>query len=274
MGFFAKISGVVQNFFQFGGPAGPALKANSGAIDARNAADTLYAIVRGATPVGNNDLVTKAYADVLNKPVVVTLQHDGTLALPANSGVEKWYVVTTTGGFATIGDLLWDDGQGVGTVTLVTAAEGRSIFTSVAFSGGTISLVANAYYIWDITSVAWLRDGADDFSGAVRSIRYAIANAPASQDSANQLPVGAIVLRAEVIVTTPFSGGATISVGQVGFLTAFMATADNFATVANQYEVPQDSTPPVLPGVIRTTIGGAPAAGAGFVRIEFAVPNN
>jgi hypothetical protein len=272
MGFFAKISGVIQDFFQVGGPTGPALKNSSGVIEARNAADAAYAIVRGATPLANNDLTTKAYVDVLNKPVVVTLQHDGTVALPANSGIARWYVVTTGGGFAAIGDLLWDDGQGVGTVTLVTSTEGRTIFTSVAFSGGAINLSANSFYIWDITTMSWLPDAAVNFSGAVRAIRYTIANSPASQDSAALLPASAIVLRAMVDVTTPFSGGSTISVGQVGFLTVFQGTTDNRPTVANQYEVPQDTVAPVA-GVIRTTIGGAPAAGAAKVVIEYSVPD-
>jgi len=272
MGFFAKINGVIQDFFQLGGPAGPALKNVAGAIEARNAADAAYAIVRGATPLANNDLTTKAYVDVLNKPVVVTLQHDGTVALPANSGTARWYVVTTSGGFAVIGDLLWDDGQGVGTVTLVTSTEGRTIFTSVAFSGGAISLSANSFYIWDVTTLSWLPDAAVNFSGALRVLRYPVINAPASQDSTTQLPVGAIVLRAMVDVTTPFSGGSTISVGQVGFLTVFQGTTDNRPTVANQYEVPQDTVAPVV-GVVRTTIGGAPAAGAAQVVIEYSVPD-
>ena len=272
MGFFSKINGVIQDFFQLGGPAGPALKNVAGAIEARNAADAAYAILRGATPVGNNDLTTKAYVDVLNKPVVVTLQHDGTLALPANSGTHRWYVVTTGGGFAAIGDLLWDDGQGVGIVTLVASTEGRTIFTSVAFTGGAISLTANSFYIWDDTSMSWLPDQANAFSGAVRVIRYPVINAPATQDSTAELPVGAVVLRALVNVTTPFSGGSTISVGQDGFLTEFQGTTDNRPTVVNQYEVPQDTDAPVA-GVVRTTIGGAPAAGAAQVVIEYSVPD-
>lgn len=273
MGYFAKLAGIIGNFFQLGGPAGPALKNNSGAIEARNAGDTVFAVVRGATPVGNNDLTTKAYVDVLNKPVVATAQWDGTVALPANTGVEHFYVVTTTGGFASIGQLLWDDGTGVGTVTVVAAAMGRSIFTSAAFSGGTINLVAYAYYVWDTVSSSWLLEASSTMSGALRVIRYAIANSPASQDSATSLPANAKVLRAMLDVTTPFSGGTTVSVGQAGSLTAFMLTTDSFPTVAGQYEVPQDTSAPATTA-IRTTIAGAPAAGAGFVVIEYSVPDN
>lgn len=42
---------------------GPLLRNVSGVIEARNAADSAYAIVRGLTPVGNTDLTTKLYVD-------------------------------------------------------------------------------------------------------------------------------------------------------------------------------------------------------------------
>lgn len=42
---------------------GPLLRNVSGVIEARNAADSAYAIVRGATAVGNSDLAPKAYVD-------------------------------------------------------------------------------------------------------------------------------------------------------------------------------------------------------------------
>lgn len=60
MGWFTKILGTLSSTFQLG-KSGPLLKNNSGIIEARNAADNAYAIVRGATPVNDNDLATKAY---------------------------------------------------------------------------------------------------------------------------------------------------------------------------------------------------------------------
>lgn len=43
--------------------SGPKIKDSSGVLEVRNSADNAYAIVRGLTPVGNADLVTKLYHD-------------------------------------------------------------------------------------------------------------------------------------------------------------------------------------------------------------------
>jgi hypothetical protein len=51
-----------------------------------------------------------------------------------------------------------------------------------------------------------------------------------------------------------------------------MATTDNSPTAAALYDVPQDTTSAGL-DVVRTTISGAPGAGAGFVVVKYAVPN-
>lgn len=59
---FKKLAGTVLSYFKLG-VAGPRLKNNSGSVEARNNADSAFAVVRGATPVGNDDLVTKSYGD-------------------------------------------------------------------------------------------------------------------------------------------------------------------------------------------------------------------
>lgn len=273
MSLWSKIRGTIENLWQIG-LGGPQIKNSSGVIEARNAADSGYVIVRGAAPVGNFDLVNKQYADTLNKPIVVTDQFDGSVALPANTGVEHFIVVTTTGVNASIGQVLWDDGSGVGTVTLLTALEGRSIFTSMAFSGGTITFRANSYYVWDAVSSSWLLEADSTHSGGVREIRYAINNT-ATQDSAtpDAIPANAIIVACELKITTPYSGGATISIGQPGNTTLVQLTTDNLATVAGTYQVMQDTSwgGSTLP--VRTTVAGAPAAGAGFTIIRYCLPD-
>jgi len=62
MSFRSKLIGTIEGIFQLG-LGGPNLKNSSGVIEARNAGDTAYAIVRGLTPVGNDDLATKNYVD-------------------------------------------------------------------------------------------------------------------------------------------------------------------------------------------------------------------
>lgn len=108
-------------------------------------------------------------------------------------------------------------------------------------------------------------------SGAVRTIRFAIGTA-ATADSVTALPAGSIVFRCVVNVTTPYSAGASIQVGDAGgTVNLYMAASQNNPQVSNIYALGQETTG--VAAVIRATIGGAPAAGAGFVSIWYSVPD-
>lgn len=270
MSLWSKIRGTAETIFQLG-LGGPQLKNNSSVLEARNAGDSGFVVMRGATPVADNDLVTKQYADTLNKPIVVTAQFDGNNALPTNTGSEHFIVVSTTGPNATIGQVLWDDGLAVGTVAVLSALDGRSIYTSIAFAGGTVTFRAQAYYVWVAANTAWSLESSASLAGAVREIRYAITNANGAQDSATQIPAGAQVISAEVNITTPYSGGATISVGQAGGVSLLQLVGDNSPQAVGIYQVMEDTAWGGSPLAIRTTIAGAPAAGAGFTSVRYVV---
>jgi len=153
MSIFEQLAGTLATFFHLGGPTGPGLKDNGGNIDARNSGDTGYVNVRVATPVtgSDSDATNKSYVDTLSKPIAVANQFNGGSALPNNSSTEQFYVVTTTGANATIGQLLWDDGSNTGTVQVISAATGNVIIALAAFTGGTISFAINQLYIWNPT---------------------------------------------------------------------------------------------------------------------------
>lgn len=272
MSLWSKIKGTIETIFQLG-LGGPNLKANAGAVEARNAADSAFAIVRGASPVNDNDLVTKQYVDTLSRPFVIAAQFDGNNAIPANTAVERFLIVSTTGANATIGQLLWDDGLNAGTMVVLAALEGRTVFTSAAFSGGTVTFAANAFYVWDTVSTSWLLESTPAALGAVREIRYALTNANGAQDSATKIPANAFVMTATIEITTPYSGGATISLGQAGSVSLVQATTDNLATVAGSYQSMQDTAWGGTALAVRATISGAPAAGAGFAIVQYAVPD-
>jgi hypothetical protein len=270
MGLIAKVIGTMSNIFQIG-LAGPQVKNNSGAIEARNSGDSAFVIVRGLSPVGDNDLATKTYVDTIAAPTIVTAQISGATALPTNTGVEHFIVVSTTGGTGTIGQLYWDDGSGSGNVTVIAAAA-RMIVTTVALSGGTVTFKADTPYVWDVGSTTWVNAGPSGQSGAVREIRFAITNA-ASQSSATLIPASAIVVSTQLDITTPFSAGATITVGQTGSAALLMATTDNLATVANVYEVSQDVAWGASALAVLITVAGAPAAGAGQAIVRYTLPD-
>ena len=268
MGLFSRLAGVVNSFFQLGGPGGPGFNANSGVLEAKNSGNTAFAIMRGATPVGDNDLATKAYVDSIFKPIPVSLQFNGNNALPANSGTEQYYVVTTTGVNAAIGQVLWDDGTGVGTVTVLAAKTGNEIVTTANFSGGTINLTTNQNYVW--SGSAWVNIS-PNVTGAEYCVDLPITTA-AAQSSATLIPANAIVLRSSLQVTTPYSAGTTISVGQTGSTSLLQATGDSTPTIANTYDAPQRTAWGASALALLVTIAGAPSAGAGLATVTYTVP--
>jgi len=270
MSLWSKVRGTIESVFQLG-LAGPQLKNNSGVIEARNVNDSAFVIVRGNSPVADNDLTTKQYVDTMTTRTVVSAQFDGNNALPANTATEHFYVVTTSGPNATIGQLLWDDGSSAGTATVLAAAA-RIIITTAAFTGGTISLLADSMYFWDVGSSKWLIVGGATLSGANRTIKLAITNA-ATQDSATTIPANATVLSCTLDIQTPYSGGATVSVGPAGSVALLQATTDNLATTAGSYEVVQDTPWGASDLAVRVTVAGAPAAGAGYCIVTYTQPN-
>jgi hypothetical protein len=271
MSLWKKVRGTIETLWQIG-LGGPNLKNNAGAIEGRNAGDTAFAIMRGASPLGDNDLVTKAYADTLATRSIVTAQISGASALPSNTGVEHFIVVSTSGGTGTIGQLYWDDGSGAGTVTVIPATSGSMILTTVALSGGTVSFKADTLYMWDVAATAWVAASGAGASGSLRVIRFAITNA-ASQSSASTIPANAVVFDTKLDITTPYSGGATITVGQTGTPALLMATTDNLATVAGIYDVEGDTAWGASALAVLITVAGAPAAGAGFAIVVYALPD-
>ncbi len=173
MSLWSKIRGTIETVFQIG-IGGPQIKANGGAVEHRNAADTAFAITRGLDPVAANDLVTKSYGD-------------------ANYG-----------------------------------------------------------------------------SSGVKTIRFVIGTATVS--SATQIPANAIVQNCEVKITTPYSAGGTIAVGQTGTVALLQATTDNLPQSTDMFEVEQDTAWGAAPLAVLVTVGGAPAAGAGVVIVRYATP--
>lgn len=109
-------------------------------------------------------------------------------------------------------------------------------------------------------------------TGAVREIRFATDNT-ASQSSATSIPANARIVESEFVVSTPYSGGSAVAFGRTGSTSLIMATTDNLPTVANTYQVPQDTAfgGSALPLLV--TVTGAPAAGVGVAIVRYTVPD-
>jgi hypothetical protein len=124
----------------------------------------------------------------------------------------------------------------------------------------------------DVATKNYVDTGA--LGGAVRCVKYNIANTPASQDSTTVIPANAVIHRREVEVTTPFSGGATIAIGQAGSTSLLMGTTDINPQAAGVYVVDQNTAWGAAPLAVRATLVGAPAAGAATVTVLWSLPTN
>lgn len=265
--FWENLAGTFSDLFGVGGSNGPTFKDNSGVLEVRNSDDSAFQIARGLTPVGNDDFVTKLYADSLEKPLIVSRQADCSVSLPNNTAVQGWVVVSTAGSGAVIGDMLFDDGSGSGTMAIVSVVEGRTIAVTDSLSGGTATFDADSIYIWDSDGSAWIKIGdIGSVTGARRTIRVALGFT-AAQDTTTQIPAGNRVWGCWLEVTSPYNGGATISVGDTVTADKFMTTLQNNPQAASRYHVKQD-TSQAAASVVRTTVTGG-TLGAGVLVIEF-----
>jgi hypothetical protein len=70
-----------------------------------------------------------------------------------------YYVVTSSGVHATIGQLVYDNGSGAGTAAIVATLSNR-IAVTAPLTGGTIEFAANKEYLWDTAATAaWVPAG-------------------------------------------------------------------------------------------------------------------
>lgn len=89
MGFFAKILGVLGPLFYIDGPGGAAIKHVAGVLEARDAADSAYAVFRVAEPTLANDALPNGDFLLDNEPASLHNTYSNTI-LSGNVTQEVW----------------------------------------------------------------------------------------------------------------------------------------------------------------------------------------
>jgi hypothetical protein len=84
----------------------------------------------------------------------VPFQFSGADEPPDNADTMYYTVVTTSGGSATIGQLLYSNGSGTGVQSVFSVPTGTVIIPATTFTGGTITLNGGQPYEWNGT--AWV----------------------------------------------------------------------------------------------------------------------
>ncbi len=170
MSLYSRIAGIVGTFLQIGGPAGPGLNANAGALETRNAANSAFAVHRGATPVGANDLATKAYVDAGDTGGGVTVNDTNGLRLTLTSGVG-----VTTADVTGAGTIYWTPFKSNQVSLFISSAWTLKSTSEIAFpltvTSGTVydlfafwngSVVAVEQLAWSTTTTRAVALGQQD----------------------------------------------------------------------------------------------------------------
>jgi len=122
--------------------------------------------------------------------------------------------------------------------------------------------------VWQNTNglTAWALFGGGSVStDTSKWVEFPVGTATTS--SVSSIPAGSLILRRKLIITTPYSAGATITLDNAGALTIMTAT-QNSPQFANEY---QRGDRLVWPGAaaVRALVAGAPVLGAGLVLVEY-----
>jgi hypothetical protein len=184
------------------GKGGPRLKNNSGVVEHRNSADSAFVIVRGAHPIGENDLVTKRYLEE-RADVRVTGQIDGGSPPAVVAGAV--YIVTTAGGSYSLKELYYG---GATSWEAITVLEGMRIGITDALTGGTDEYLADRVYMWDADGATWVNVGPlPSIPGMVRHERVTIGYTDTGDNNlGSAVPNAGIAEMITVNVTQAFNG--------------------------------------------------------------------
>jgi len=283
MSVYEKLRGFVGNIFQFGFDGVQAKPQGASAMDLVNSTDSGFANLRVATPLVDNDAVTKLYADTLTKPLIVKRQADTSASLPNNTAVRGFVVVTTAGSGAVIGDLLFDNGQNdAAPMTILGGGpqEGRTIAVTDPLTGGTITFDAESLYIWDSDGSSWVKIGdIGSVTGAERVIEvpFVFGDENGNVESTADIPANAKITRTVVDITTVFDDGdTTIELGRASSAALLQTSDANRPTLVSQFNCKEVIAWGGTAGKARVTLGGGTtnSTGAGTAYFFYTTPNS
>lgn len=121
--------------------------------------------------------------------------------------------------------------------------------------------------------LSWVSSGGSTTQfQAVDSTSFAFGST--SPISMFTLPANAVIDSVIVIVDTAFNGSPTLSVGvNGGSASKYVSSSDVLLTVADRYDVPNQSIPVGVPENLQITyVAGGASVGAGRVLVTYAIP--
>src|SRR3990172_1694875 len=274
------------------GKSNPRVIVTGSDVTFRNSTDTAYVNASGLDPTTAQHFATKAYVDAVatgldvKGSVRVKTTANVTLAGGAPNTIDGISLATndrilvanqTTGsqnGIYTVTTL----GTGAnGTWTRATDADSSTEVTAGMFTFVEEgSLAADSGWVLTTNNPITLGTTALSFSqfssGAGSQdplYRQQALTTTASQNIGTSVPANAKVQGVKLTVSTPYSAGGTIAIGDG--TNTYMTTAENDAQIAGTYVVELLTTTVVAAVQLVATIGGSPAAGVATVHVDYII---
>ncbi len=249
------------------GKGGPKVKNNSGAIEARNAADNAYAVFRVGDPVGLNDAVNRRYLET-RANVIVTGQIDGNSPPGVSAG--SVYLCTTTGTTFTAGRLYFGENA---SWNEINPQEGLTISVTDALSGGTLTFLADHRYLYDADSGLWVDIGpAPAETKLIKAVRATLAfNSVGTVNIGSALPTNATVSKVLVNCTQAFNGTSTVTFGVAGQVAELGAANESDLTTTGVYVIDCFKTYVSNEQLIATYVANGASAGAASIEVHYSL---
>lgn len=250
------------------GKAGPKLKNNSGAIEAKNAADNAFAVFRVGNPVGLDDAVNRRYIET-RANVIVTGQINGSSPPAVVSGVT--YLCTTTGGTYTAGRLYFGENA---VWNEIIPQEGLTISVTDALTGGTLTFAADHRYLFDSDSGNWVDIGpAPAETKLIKAVRTTLAfNSAGTVNIGSALPTNATVSKILVNCTQAFNGvSPTVTFGVAGQVAELGAANESDLTTTGVYVIDCFKTYVSNEQLIATYVAGISSTGAASIEVHYSI---
>jgi hypothetical protein len=273
---FGRIKGTTTATFQVGNATGANIKAVSGALEIRNAADSAYETLRAdkiiASGAAAGDIPT--LFDLQSRHPVIGFSFSGGTPPSPGANTGKYGICHTTGGGYTLGNVVYDPGSVA--LVAIPAEVCRNLTTEVSVSG-TLSMIQYGNYA--LQSGAWTLtgDGTSSSSGTVIGIKvpFTHADANAYVESTTSIPSGASVLNVRSVITEAFDNPPVITAAVQGSSpVAIVAGGDIAEETIGEYHNPQTSVIGATgAGKVRVSISDtSPTTGEGYILVEYVTP--
>jgi len=243
---------------------------NGAAVPATRPADYASASVQNAPAafVEEGTQADKAYVGTADPITVDTTSPVFVNFASVTAGVTSISSVDNGGGAGTFASLV---ASGTApTPTIRSISNGTQIAAVVSTNEVALSIVALSVGTAELAnnSVTEAKLG----TGVIVTRRLAFTFGTSSPALIGaSIPLGAVILRSRVNVTTPFSPGATLLVGTSGTPGQLQAATDNNPQANGIYDIANEVSLAALTAY-QLTIAGSPAAGVGTTTIEFVTP--